>query len=123
MLLLTLQRITGYGGRVVRTCGTPRAMCIVNRSRHGAQLAQAYLRASATIEGRRTVLLVMQTRQRGRWIVKYRHRLPLGNNGGLDIKLPTDWRARASTWRIRTETIARRGATPKVSAWVMFQVR
>ena len=123
VLRLTLQRITGYDGRVIRTCGTVRAMCMLNRARPGARLTPAYLRAGATIEGKRTVLLVMQVKQGNRWVVKYRHRLPLGANGGLDIKLPTDWRAKSATWRFRTETVVRRGVAPKVSGWLMFQVR
>ncbi len=122
-LRLTLQRITGYDGRVIRSCGTVRVMCVVNRDRPGARLTQAYLRASSGIAGRRTLLLVMQVKQRNRWVVKYRHRLPIGESGGLDIKLPTDWRAKAGTWRIRTETVVRRGVTPKVSGWVLFRVR
>jgi uncharacterized delta-60 repeat protein len=123
VLRLTLQRITGYDGRVIRTCGTVRAMCIVNRVRRNARLIPAYLRAGTGIQTRRTLLLVMQVKQRGRWVVKYRHRLPIGLSGGLDIKLPTDWRATSSTWRLRTETVGRRGVRPKVSGWVLFQVR
>lgn len=123
VLRLTLQRIARYDGRVIRTCGTARAMCVVTRARRGARVAPTFLRAGATIAGRRTVLLVMEVKQRNRWVVKYRHRLPLGANGGLDVKLPTDWRAKAGTWRMRTQTITRRGATPKVSGWLLFRVR
>lgn len=123
-LRLTLQRITRYDGRVIRGCGTWRRMCVVHRARRGARrVAPAYLRAGATIRGRRTVLLVMQVKQRNRWVGKYRHRLPLGANGGLDVKLPNDWRARPGVWRLRTQTVTRRGVKPKFSRWLMFRVR
>ncbi len=123
VLRLTLVRIARFDGRVLRGCGTARAMCNLARVRAGRRTSDAYLRVNANVAGRRTLLLVMQTKVRNRWVQKYRYRLPLGDNGGLDVKLPTDWRAKPGTWRIRTQTIPPRGKRATVSGWMMYRVR
>jgi hypothetical protein len=125
-LRLTLVRIAGYQGRVLGGCGSARRACVVARATRRGRLPAAFVRVGATpvpISGRRNVKLVMQQRVGGRWVTRDQPRVTVGGTGATDVRLPPQWRAARSAWRMRIATVAPAGSRVVVSGWLHYDVR
>lgn len=125
-LRLAIQRINGYQGRVLRGCGSVRRACSVTRVSTRRRLSATFIRLTARPvpqSRKRTVVLLMQQRAGRRWVTRYRYRVAVLESGATDVRLPPQWRTRASTWRMRVQTVAPRGRRPVVSSFLHFRVR
>jgi uncharacterized delta-60 repeat protein len=125
-LRLTFVRISGYQGRVLRGCGSARRACVVARASNRRRMAAVFVRVGATpvpSSGQRNVKLVMQQRVGGRWVTRVQPRVVVGGTGATDVRLPPQWRAARSSWRMRTTTVAATGSRVVVSGWLHYDVR
>lgn len=125
-LRMTIFRIRGYNGRVLRGCGSLRFACTATRLRHGRRVSHLFLRLGARPvprSGKRRVVLLMQQRAGRRWVTRLRPRVPVGESGATDVRLPTRWRAAPGLWRMRVQSMVPRGKRPVTSWWIHIRVR
>lgn len=125
-LRLVVQRISGYQGRVLRGCGSVRHACRITRSVRGRVDRPVFVRIVASpvpASGRRTVRFVLQQRVGRRWVTRMQPLVGVTATGAADIRLPTTWRTRAGSWRVRAQSLAPRGARPVVSSFLYLRVR
>lgn len=124
-LVLTLHRIRGYRGRVLRGCGSARVPCRMSRVRSRGRMAHAFVRIGVTPapQGRRMTRLLMQKKVGRRWRTQYLPRVPVTRFGRTEVRMPRQWRTRPGQWRVRVQTVVPRGKRPARSWFIHYVVR
>jgi uncharacterized delta-60 repeat protein len=126
-LTVTMQRISGFGGRVLRGCGGIARPCVYARGARGAAPRAAFVRIGVRPaprgSGQQLTRFVLQERVRGRWITRAQPAVVVRRAGGTDVRVPSAWRARSGAWRMRAQAVVPRGARSAASSWIYLRVR
>jgi hypothetical protein len=125
-LLMTIRRLSGKGGTVLRCGFSGKLACGVARVRSGVRTVPLWIRASSSpLPGttKREVRVVIQRLELGRYVRRGTGTLNLPLTGRMDLTVPTSTRAERSLWRWRIYAPTTPTTKAATSRWFYILVK